>query len=115
MIKIIISSGDLYRIMIKIIISSGDLHLNVASKPWVIILCILGVLYTEEVEIQFVSTKFCRHICLKALLTAVLVSYPEIARCVAVMYNIGLNFFVYEYLNVNVQCNLKIPHKSKWF
>jgi len=74
-----------------------------------------GVLYTEEVEIQFVSTKFCRHICLKALLTAVLVSYPEIARCVAVMYNIGLNFFVYEYLNVNVQCNLKIPHKSKWF
>jgi hypothetical protein len=79
--------------MIKMIISSGDLQSNVASKPLVIILCILGVLYTEEVEVQFVSMKFCRHICLKVLLTAVLVSYPEITRCATVMYNIGLNIF----------------------
>jgi len=45
------------------------------------------------VKVQFVSTKFCRHIWLKVLLAAVLVSYPEITTCVTVMYNIGLNIF----------------------
>jgi len=47
----------------------------------------------EEVEVQYVSMKFCRHICLKVLLNAVLVSYPEITRCVTVVYNIGINIF----------------------
>lgn len=85
------TSGD--RVMIKMIISSGEFPFNVASKPWVIILCILRVLYLEEVEVQFVSTNFCRHICLKVLLTVILVSYPEITRYGTVMYNFGLNIF----------------------
>jgi hypothetical protein len=72
------------RVMIKMIISSGYFQLNVASKPWIIIIiCILRVLYTEVVEVQFCEHEILQTYLLEGL-TAVLVSYPEITWYVTV-------------------------------